>query len=94
MLRELLEHHIAEEQTDIFAELGANFSRDELEQMGMNFPREKSVVLRALADNGARGAAKPRAKAAPRSRTAQRSAKGRGARSTTAGKRAAAAKRR
>src|SRR4051812_19228100 len=45
VLKELLEHHIDEEQSDTYAELGRHFSRDQLEQMGMNFLQEKSTVM-------------------------------------------------
>ena len=49
MLHELLEHHIEEEESDIFAVLGDNFDRDELEAMGAQFKRLKAEVLRAPA---------------------------------------------
>jgi len=66
--KELLEHHIDEEQTEIFADLGDNFSRDELALMGERFLQEKANVLRALAAGNdvamARAPAKPRKKAA------------------------------
>ena len=45
VLKELLEHHIDEEQTDTFAELGNYFSRDELVAMGERFQREKAAIL-------------------------------------------------
>ena len=45
VLRELLTTHIAEEESETFAELGAHFSRDELDTMGARFEREKTSVL-------------------------------------------------
>jgi hypothetical protein len=49
VLRELLEHHIDEEQTDTFAELGNHFTREELVAMGERFTREKAAILRGTA---------------------------------------------
>jgi len=45
VLKEMLEHHIAEEQTDTFAELGEHFDADQLRDMGVAFLRAKAVVL-------------------------------------------------
>jgi hypothetical protein len=42
VLHELLGHHIQEEETDIFAKLGDQFSREELDAMGVRFQREKA----------------------------------------------------
>lgn len=44
-ISELLEHHIAEEQSQVFAQLGDLFSRDELVEMGREFLRLKARVL-------------------------------------------------
>ncbi len=46
VLDELLEHHIAEEESDIFATLGNHFDRDQLAAMGAQFKRLKADVLR------------------------------------------------
>jgi hypothetical protein len=48
VLDELLEHHTAEEQSDVFAKLGDHFERDKLEAMGTQFLREKAAVLREI----------------------------------------------
>lgn len=48
VLKELLAHHIDEEQTETFSELGATFSSEDLEQMGIRFNKEKSKLLRTL----------------------------------------------
>ena len=45
VIRELLEHHISEEQNEVFAELGDLFSREELVAMGEQFLRRKARVL-------------------------------------------------
>lgn len=45
VIREMLEHHIAEEQNEIFAQLGDLFSREELIAMGQDFLRRKARVL-------------------------------------------------
>src|SRR5579871_3648659 len=45
VVRELLEHHIEEEQNETFAELGEHFSREELIAMGEQFLRHKLRVL-------------------------------------------------
>ena len=49
VLRELLNAHIDEEESDTFAELGANFSDEELTSMGARFEREKSAIRRGEA---------------------------------------------
>lgn len=45
VIREMLEHHIDEEQSQTFAQLGDLFSRDELVSMGHEFLRRKARVL-------------------------------------------------
>jgi len=45
VLKELLEHHIAEEESDVFAELGEYFSREQLAAMGVRFQRDKDAIL-------------------------------------------------
>jgi len=45
VIREQLEAHIAEEQNEMFAQLGDLFSRDELIAMGRDFLRLKARVL-------------------------------------------------
>jgi hemerythrin superfamily protein len=45
VIREMLEHHIAEEQDQIFAQLGDYFSREERVAMGKEFLRLKALVL-------------------------------------------------
>jgi len=47
VLHEMLEHHIEEEESDIFALLGDHLDRDQLQAMGAQFTRLKSEVLRA-----------------------------------------------
>ena len=44
-LKEVLEHHIAEEQTDTFAELGEHFDDDQLNEMGVAFLHAKAGVV-------------------------------------------------
>jgi hypothetical protein len=56
VLKELLEHHIDEEQTDTFAELGNHFTREELVAMGKRFAREKTAILRGTASTQQRKA--------------------------------------
>ena len=46
VLRELLQHHIQEEQNQTFAELGDYFDRDTLADMGRRFQQLKAKVLR------------------------------------------------
>lgn len=45
VLHELLTEHIDEEESDTFAELGANFSEEELMSLGARFTREKGAVM-------------------------------------------------
>ena len=45
VLKELVHHHIEEEQTDIFAELGEHFDADQLTAMGTGFLRAKAAIL-------------------------------------------------
>lgn len=45
VIREMLEHHIEEEQNEIFAELGDHFDRETLIAMGQQFLRLKARVL-------------------------------------------------
>ena len=47
VLHELLEHHIQEEESDVFALLGDHYDRDELQAMGTQFQRMKAEILRA-----------------------------------------------
>ena len=78
VLKELLEHHIDEEQTDTFAELGDYFSRDELAVMGERFQREKAAILGGAQSSRQRSVAArvPVARAAtPRKTTAPKRAK-------------------
>ena len=44
VLHEVLGHHIDEEETDIFAKLGDQFSRDELDALGTRFLRLKASI--------------------------------------------------
>jgi len=46
VLHELLEHHIQEEESDVFALLGEHYDRDELQTMGAQFQRLKADFLR------------------------------------------------
>jgi hypothetical protein len=104
VLKELLEHHIDEEQTDTFAELGNHFTREELVAMGQRFVREKNAILRGTASTqqrkapvrAATRAAKPR-KTAAASKRAQparaRRASGAKTRSRTTTRKSARAKR-
>jgi hypothetical protein len=45
VIKEMLEHHIAEEQNETFAQLGDLFTREELVTMGHAFLRNKARVL-------------------------------------------------
>lgn len=45
VLKELVHHHIDEEQTDTFAELGEHFDTDELSAMSTAFLRAKATIL-------------------------------------------------
>jgi len=68
VLRESLEHHISEEQNQMFGQLGECFSRDELVAMGAQFLRRKAAVSKNRASktqrNVARVVAGQRARAA------------------------------
>jgi hemerythrin-like domain-containing protein len=46
VLHELLSHHIAEEQRDVFSNLGEHFSSEQLEQMGKKFTTVKAAILK------------------------------------------------
>jgi hypothetical protein len=46
VLNELLSHHVDEEQSDIFAELGEYFDSEELAAMGTRFLADKAAILR------------------------------------------------
>ena len=50
VLKEMLEHHIDEEQTDIFAELGEHFSTGQLSAMGLAFLRTKAAILESTSN--------------------------------------------
>jgi hypothetical protein len=52
VLHELLEHHVSEEQSDVFAKLGDHFERDKLEAMGAQFLIQKAAVLRVIKSPG------------------------------------------
>ena len=58
VIRELLEHHISEEQNEVFAELGDLFSREELVLMGEQFLRRKARVLTQQASRQQRNVAR------------------------------------
>jgi hypothetical protein len=58
VIREMLEHHISEEQNETFAELGEFFSRDELVAMGEQFLSRKARVLNAQASKTQRNVAR------------------------------------
>ena len=45
VLHEMLGHHIEEEESDIFAKLGENFSREQLDAMGLRFQRDKAAFV-------------------------------------------------
>jgi hemerythrin superfamily protein len=79
VIREMLEHHISEEQNEIFAELGDYFDRDELAEMGQQFLRLKTRVLAQRAAktqrNVARVVAGQRAQKNKRSAPAKKAAK-------------------
>jgi hemerythrin superfamily protein len=76
VLHELLEHHIEEEQSDVFAKLGDHFDRDQLGAMGAQFLRDKSAVLRVVKSPAGRLAKRARA-TSPKARkaTVKRSAR-------------------
>lgn len=46
VLHELLDHHIDEEQRDVFSNLGEHFSSEELEQLGKKFATAKATIAR------------------------------------------------
>ena len=68
VLHELLEHHIQEEESDVFALLGDHYDRDQLHAMGAQFQRMKADVLRT-----SNAAPKRRTPAAPKRAPAKRS---------------------
>ena len=83
VLHELLEHHIEEEQSDVFAKLGDHFDRDKLEAMGAQFLRDKAAVLREVKTPARRPATRARAAAKKaRKTTVKRSARGKTAASS------------
>jgi len=45
VVKELLEHHIKEEEGDIFSALGKDFSDERRETMGVEFTKEKTRLL-------------------------------------------------
>jgi hypothetical protein len=45
VLYELLEHHVEEEQSDMFSDLGRHFTADELAAMGRRFTQAKLLIL-------------------------------------------------
>lgn len=47
VLHEMLEHHIKEEQSEMYADLGANFDADQLEEMGKKFLAAKKKLATA-----------------------------------------------
>jgi len=76
VLHELLEHHITEEQSDVFAKLGDHFERDKLDAMGAQFLREKANVLREIKSPGRKASARGRGSVVSASRaTATKSRK-------------------
>jgi hypothetical protein len=46
VLYEILDHHVSEEQSEMYADLGERFSAEELEQMGLRFTRLKQKYLK------------------------------------------------
>jgi len=50
VLKEMLDHHIAEEEHGIFEALGEHFSDDQREAMALNFVARKDKLLSAEAD--------------------------------------------
>lgn len=73
VLREMLEHHISEEQNQMFAQLGEYFEREELVRMGERFLRQKNAVLNSAASKSQRNVA--RVVAGQRSRPAARASR-------------------
>jgi hypothetical protein len=55
VLKELVHHHIDEEQTDTFAELGEHFDADQLATMGTAFLRTKAAILERQATGPSAG---------------------------------------
>lgn len=78
VLRELLTTHIAEEESETFAELGAHFSRDALDMMGARFEREKTALLEGASPRqrsiASRSALERRSHGSPRRKTAKKTA--------------------
>jgi hemerythrin-like domain-containing protein len=52
VLHESLEHHIREEEGELFHELGEHFSDEEREAMGVQFMRGKDKLLKQKSQNG------------------------------------------
>jgi hemerythrin-like domain-containing protein len=73
VLRELLEHHIEEEQSDTYAELGEHFDRETLSKMGVQFTLQKAALLKGKKTSGSRR--KTASKSSTRSRGARAAAK-------------------
>ena len=48
VLRELLEHHIKEEEGELFEELGEHFSDKERDAMGVRFAKHKEELLEGM----------------------------------------------
>ena len=74
VLHELLEHHIQEEESDVFALLGEHYDRDELQAMGVQFQRMKADFLRTSSATPQRRGASSAKKRAPAKGTARRAA--------------------
>jgi hemerythrin superfamily protein len=55
VLHELLEHHIEEEQDQVFEELGEHFTDAQRDAMGEQFARRKEAVLEEMAGAARRG---------------------------------------
>ena len=92
-IREMLEHHISEEQNEIFAELGNLFSSEELVAMGDQFLRRKARVLARQAPKKQANVARVVAGQRPR-KSAKRAAAKKTAKKATAVRRSATSGRR
>jgi hemerythrin superfamily protein len=80
VLHELLEHHIQEEESDVFALLGDHYDRDELQAMGAQFKRMKADILRAPSATSKRGTQAASKQAASKQAASKRRAPAKGVR--------------
>jgi hemerythrin superfamily protein len=61
VLKELLEHHIDEEEAELFVEVGEHFTDEQRERMAANFTARKEALLAKAAGKRGGATSKPRA---------------------------------